>query len=259
MTRKILIKIGGRAFDQQSCYQELAEAFKRLHHMRFIIVHGGGNAISQALKEAKQEPAFIDGYRITTEQDIKIVERVLSKEVNKSICSHLEKYGITCRPLSGKSKNLLHVEPYFRNGRCLGRVGKIKNINPAVVLRVLEENQVPVLSPVSADQNGLTYNVNADSAAAALAYATTCSDLIYFTDVQGLMIDGRVQSALAAAEIKSLIDKGKIHGGMVAKMDSAFAALENGVNRVHITKWQGAGALEEMLDQSKTTGTVIHL
>lgn len=259
MKQKILIKIGGLAFEKQSCFAELATAIKKMQEKHFIIVHGGGKAISQALKAANRKAEFIDGYRVTPDRDIDIVEQVLSNSVNKNICAQLEKQGIQCQSLSGRTKSLLRVKPYYRNGKSLGRVGSVQSVNPGVVQQALDRNNVPVVSPVSEDKDGLSYNVNADSAAAALAHALSCSDLIYFTDVEGIYNNGEVQPDLSFEKASRLIETGKIHGGMVAKLDSAFYALKNGVHRVHLSKWRGPDYLIKAVRQHGSIGTVIHL
>jgi acetylglutamate kinase len=259
MNARILIKIGGRAFEGEQGFKELAAAIRSSHGMELIIVHGGGAEISQALKNAKRETEFIDGIRVTRAEDIKIVEDVLSGVVNLRIASWLSGNGVECRRMSGKTENLFLVEPLTRGGLNWGYVGKIKQVNAAVVLENLKENRVPVISPVSGDETGASYNVNADSAAAALAAAAGCTDLVFITDVPGVMVHEQVRPSLSVKEAQSLITEGTIQGGMVAKMESAFEALSKKVPRVHIIKWQGIDTLKNLVNQKPVSGTVIHL
>jgi acetylglutamate kinase len=259
MNARILIKIGGRAFEGEQGFKELAAAIKSGNGLELIIVHGGGAEISQALKIAKRETKFIDGIRVTRAEDIKIVEDVLSGTVNLRIASWLSGNGVECRRMSGKTENLFLVEPLTRGGLNWGYVGKIKQVNAAVVLENLKENRVPVISPVSGDETGESYNVNADSAAAALAAAAGCTDLLFITDVPGVMIHEQVRPSLSVKEAQSLITEGIIQGGMVAKMESAFEALSKKVPRVHIIKWQGIDTLKNLVNQKPVSGTVIHL
>ena len=173
----MLMKIGGKAFDDRKGFMELAGAIKENHAVDFIIVHGGGAEISQALQAAGRPTHFVDGIRVTRAEDVAIVERVLT-DVNSRIAGYLEEGGVSCGRLSGKTDSLLLVEPLKRGGQDFGFVGEIKKVNPAPIVSSLANQQVPVVSPVSVGEDGGTYNVNADSAAAALAIASECTDLL---------------------------------------------------------------------------------
>jgi acetylglutamate kinase len=254
---RILLKIGGRAFEGAQGFQELAMSIKSLPQLELIIVHGGGAEISQALKEAKRETRFIDGIRVTQAEDVRIVEAVLSGTINQRIADWLSAEGIACRRMSGKTDHLLQVEPMTRGGLNWGYVGEIKQVDPAAVLQALKEGRVPIVSPISADAAGSSYNVNADSAAAALASAAGCTDLIFVTDVAGVLVNQEVQPVLSLQQAQSLIADGAIQGGMVAKLESAFKALAQAVPRVHITRWQGPQTLIRVVDRKPMTGTVI--
>ena len=257
MKSRILIKIGGRAFGGEPGFKELAAAIKSNRQSEIIIVHGGGAEISQALKEANRKTEFIDGIRVTHAEDIKIVEAVLSDTINPRIASWLKKSGVICRSLSGKSRQLFVVKPLTRGERKLGFVGSINRVNAEVVLESLKAGQVPVVSPISADEMGQSYNVNADSAAAALAGAIQCTDLVFFTDVSGVLVDDQLQSILSAPKAQLLIANGVIKGGMVAKIESAFEALDQNVLRVHIAQWQGPQTLSNIIAGKPETGTII--
>lgn len=258
MKRRILIKIGGRAFGGENGFKELAAAVKSIPDLELIIVHGGGAEISQALKVAKRDTRFIDGIRVTRAADIRIVEDVLSGTVNLRIASWLEGHGVECRRMSGKTENLLLVTPFTRGGLDWGYVGEIKTVNAAVILNTLAAGRVPVISPISTDESGASYNVNADSAAAALASAAGCTDLVFITDVPGVLVNDEIRPTLSVNEARSLIAAGIIKGGMVAKMESAFKALQENVPRVHIIQWQGTETLSSLIDENYIYGTVIH-
>jgi acetylglutamate kinase len=257
MIARILIKIGGRAFEGEQGFQELATAIKSIGRIEIVIVHGGGAEISQALKDANRKTRFIDGIRVTGADDIKIVETVLSKTINQRIVSRLGKNGVPCSPLSGRSRQLFVVEPLTRRGQELGYVGKIKQVNAGVVLDSLKSGQVPVVSPISANAEGQSYNVNADSAAAALAAAIRCTDLVFVTDVPGVLVDDEIQPSLSVQNAKALITDSTIKGGMVAKMESAFEALHQKVPRVHIIQWHGPQTLHNITKAKLETGTTI--
>lgn len=258
MKPRILIKIGGRAFEGEMGFKELAKAILSDPNVEVIIVHGGGAEISQALKEANRETLFLDGIRITHAEDIKIVEEVLSGTINQRIAECLTRNGIACRRMSGKTGHLFLVEPLMRGGQSFGYVGTIKQVNAEVVLDTLKKGEVPVISPISASEEGESYNVNADTAAAALAGGAQCSDLVFVTDVPGVLVDGATRPSLAVREARDLIAEGFIKGGMVAKMEAAVEALNRKVPRVHIIQWQGSGTLKRIINQEGTPGTTIH-
>jgi acetylglutamate kinase len=257
MTARVLIKIGGRAFEGEEGFRDLAAAINSNRNLEIIIVHGGGAEISQALKDAGRDTTFIDGIRVTRAEDIRIVEDVLSGTINQRISFWLSSNGVACKRLSGKTRGLFFVEPLARGGRDLGFVGRIKDVNPAIVLDTLAEGLVPVISPISGNEAGASYNVNADSAAAALAAAALCTDLVFITDVPGVMADNEIRPSLSVREAQAMIAGGTIRGGMVAKMESAFEALNQGVPRVHIIQWQGPDTLHAIIDKKSAPGTII--
>jgi len=259
MKSRILIKIGGRSFEDEAGFKDLAEAIKSNSNLEVIIVHGGGAEISQALKNASRKTIFIDGIRVTQAEDIKIVEDVLSGTINQRIAAWISQNGVPCRGLSGKTEHLFVVEPLTRGEQSFGYVGKIKQVNAGVVLKTLKEGLVPVISPISSDEKGVSYNVNADTAAAALAGSAQCLDLVFITDVPGVLMDGVTRPSLAVREARDLISDGTIRGGMVAKMEAAFEALNHKVPRVHIIQWQGPETLQRIVNQEETPGTTIHI
>jgi acetylglutamate kinase len=259
MNLRILIKIGGRAFEGEEGYRELAEAIKQNPEAEVIIVHGGGAEISQALKAAGRQTVFVDGMRVTQAEDVEIVESVLSGAVNERIAGWLSQNGIACRRMSGKTGKLLIAEPLLtRGGKSMGFVGKIAAANPGAVLDAVAKKEVPVVSPISGDADGQSYNVNADSAAAALAAAAACTDLVFVTDVPGVMVGQQILAKLTVEETKGLIADGTITGGMVAKMESAFEALAGRVPRVHVIQWQGPGTMQRIIQGEQIPGTSIH-
>jgi len=257
MKSRILIKIGGRAFEGEDGFKDLAAAIRSNQDLEVIIVHGGGAEISQALKDADRKTVFVDGIRVTQSDDMKIVENVLSGKINQRIAAWLSANGVPCRRMSGKTEQLFIVVPLTRGGRDFGYVGKIKQVNAGVVLSAIKDGQVPIVSPISADEDGKSYNVNADSAAAALAAAVQCTDLVFITDVPGVMVGDDVCHNLTTQEAKAFIAEGTIKGGMVAKMESAFEALDKKVSRVHIIQWQGSETLQNIIEKKCEIGTII--
>jgi acetylglutamate kinase len=257
MNTRLLLKIGGRAFADKSVYKELADDIKSLD-AEIMILHGGGSEISEALKAANRKTVFVDGVRVTQQEDVEIVEHVLSDVVNSRIADYLSEYGINCARMSGKSDALLVAKRTTRNGKDIGLVGEIVHVNPWIVLDAFNDNKVPIISPISADEHGVTYNVNADTAAAALAIGAHCTDLVYFSDVPGVMDENHtVQPTISMDAGKFLMQTGIISGGMVAKMESIFDAIEKGVQRVHITQWQGPQTLGHIVDGKEIEKTTI--
>lgn len=258
MNTRLLLKIGGRAFADKSVYKELADDIKSLD-AEVMILHGGGSEISEALKAANRDTVFVDGVRVTQQEDVEIVEHVLSEVVNSRIAEYLSEYGIDCARMSGKSDALLVAQRTTRNGKDIGLVGEIVQVNPWIVLDAFNNNKIPIISPISADEHGVTYNVNADTAAAALASGAHCTDLVYFSDVPGVMDENNMALPTLSVDAGNfLIQTGIISGGMTAKMESIFNAVENGVQRVHITQWQGPDTLKHVVNGKEIKKTTIH-
>ncbi|MBN1479953.1 acetylglutamate kinase [candidate division KSB1 bacterium] len=257
MKKRILLKIGGAAFSDKAAFAELAGAIKSLD-AEVLILHGGGVEISEALKAAKRETVFINGVRITQKEDVDIVESILSETINGRIASYLTENGVECERMSGKSDALLVAEKTARDGKDIGFVGEIVQVNPWIVLDVLSKNRVPIISPISASPEGVTYNVNADTAAAALAIGAFCTDLVYFSDVPGVLDENKnVLPTLTVDAGRFLIQTGIISGGMVAKLESIFRVIDQGVERVHVMQWQGRDTLRHLIDGRDIIKTTI--
>jgi len=257
MNHRLLIKIGGRAFEKEEGFRELAQAIKSIPDIEIIIVHGGGAEISKALQEHNRETLFVDGIRVTQAEDMLIIEKVLSETINQRIASWLTDNGVPCERMSGKTEQLLVVEPMTCDDRQYGFVGDIKQVNGEVVLRALKKGRVPVISPISADKNHQSFNVNADNAAAALAAEAGCMGLVFITDVPGVIDSEGVCRTLSKQGARERIANGTIKGGMVAKMMSAFEALANQVPAVYITQWEGIPTLQGIVAGECRSGTIL--
>ena len=257
MKQRLLIKIGGRAFEQEDGFKELAQAIQSLPQTEFSILHGGGAEISQALQDHGRETRFIDGIRVTQAEDMAIIEKVLSKTVNQRIAAWLSKHGLTCQRMSGKTDQLFLVEPLTSTGQDYGFVGRVKQVNGQGVIAAMQSGRVPVISPISGDENQCSFNVNADSAAAALAAAIQCTGLIFITDVPGVMDGDGICHLLNEKQVRQYIDSGVIQGGMVAKMNAAFQALSKGVSAVYIVKWEGVNTLQDLAAGICRSGTLL--
>jgi acetylglutamate kinase len=257
MSQRLLIKLGGRAFEQENGFQELAQAILSLPQSQFSILHGGGAEISQALKDHGRPTRFIDGIRVTPAEDMAIIEKVLSETVNQRIASWLSKHGLTCQRMSGKTDQLFLVEPLASTGHDYGFVGQVKQVNGSGVITAMQSGAVPVISPISGDAYDDSFNVNADSAAAALASAINCTGLIFITDVPGVMDSDGICQTLNHQEAQKLIESDVIQGGMVAKMNAAFEALAKGVSAAYIVKWEGVKTLQDLAAGICRSGTIL--
>ena len=258
MNQRLLIKIGGRAFEKETGFRELTQAIKTVPGIETVIVHGGGSEISKALQDHGRETRFIDGIRVTQPEDMVIIEKVLSETINARIAAWLNENDLACQRMSGKTEQLFVVEPMTREGKQYGFVGDIKQVNGGVVLRALKKGRVPVISPISTDENQRSFNVNADNAAAALAAEIGCTGLVFITDVPGVMDGGSVYRTLSEQGAREHIARGTIKGGMIAKMMSAFEALANQVPAVYIVKWEGISTLQDIAAGKCASGTILY-
>lgn len=257
MPQRLLLKIGGRAFEQENGFRELAQAIQSLPQTEFSILHGGGAEISRALKDHGRPTRFIDGVRVTQAEDMAIIEKVLTGTVNRRIASWLSRHGLTCLRMSGKTDQLFLVEPLSDADHDFGFVGWVKQVNGRGVIAAMQSGNIPVISPISGDKNHNSYNVNADSAAAALASAINCTGLVFVTDVPGVMDSHAPYKTLNRQEARKLIKSGVIRGGMVAKINAAFKALAKGVSAAYIVKWEGVDTLHDLASGICRSGTIL--
>lgn len=254
----ICIKIGGSTVDAEGLLKELGQSIKDLPVNSFpVIVHGGGKDIARQLSLLNKEFTFIEGMRVTDSEMVKIVQMVLSGDVNKRIVNALLSEGVSAFGFSGVDGNLLEASKMTVNGQDIGFVGNIDNVNISIIDMFKTQKIVPVISPISRDVHGAIFNVNADLAAGELAMAVRADDLVFVSDVQGVLIDGKVRSEIRINEIEELISLGHITGGMIPKLRSAAEAVERGVSRVHICGWNGRDTIKNELNTKTSNGTVI--
>ena len=202
-----------------------------------IIVHGGGKEISRWVNKVGMEPKFINGLRVTDEDTMEIVEMVLNK-VNKSLVQLVQELGVKAVGVSGKDGGMLTVEKKYSDGKDIGFVGEITDVNPKVLFDLLEKDFLPIVCPIGMDKDFKTYNINADDAACAIAKAVNAEKLAFLTDIEGVYKDpsdpSTLISELAIDEAHQLIEDGFIGGGMLPKLNNCIDAIDNGVSRVHI-------------------------
>jgi acetylglutamate kinase len=255
--KTVVIKIGGSIADANGFYDQLAKAVTNIRKDFFpIIVHGGGKAIARMLDGMNKKFTFVEGLRVTDAETLSMVQMVLSGNVNKSIVNALENNMITALGISGVDCGLFTVERTRVKGQDIGFVGDIKKVDANIITLCNTNNIVPVVSPVSRGTDGNVYNVNADAAAGDLARALTADDLVYVSDVKGVLIQKEVCHCIKTGEIEKLIADGHVTGGMIPKLRSAAQAVAAGVGRVHICGWTHSQSLETELSDTPS-GTVV--
>jgi acetylglutamate kinase len=257
--KTVCVKIGGATFDTPGLMRELAQSVKELAGGHFcMIVHGGGKDIGRELDRLNRKFEFVEGMRVTDKQTMRVVQMVLSGDLNKRLVSEMLSEGVAAIGISGVDGNLLQVKRMMVGGRDIGFVGAVETVDTAVISMCRDASMVPVISPVSRDREGNIYNVNADMAAAEIAMAIGADHLVYVSDVPGVSIDGAVAHRIKTSEIEYLIEQGHVGGGMVPKLRSAAGAVARGVGWVHIAGWHGPKTLREELEAATSSGTVIY-
>jgi len=256
--RTVCIKIGGSTVDAEGLLSELGQSINTLTSDAFpIVVHGGGKDIARQLALLNKEFAFVEGMRVTDSEMVSVVQMVLSGDVNKRIVNALLKKGVQTAGISGVDCNLFNASKMLIHGQDIGFVGQIDNVNTAIIDIFRTNRIVPVVSPVSRDSSGCIYNVNADLAASELAMAIKADDLIFVSDVPGVLINNSVKKEIHTSEIEDLITRGHITGGMIPKLRSAAEAVHRGVGKVHICGWKDSSTLRNELTTDTSIGTVI--
>ncbi len=238
--KTIVIKYGGHAMETIEGKRSFALDMVLLKYVGInpVIVHGGGPQINTLLEQVGVQSSFVGGMRVTDASTMEIVEMVLVGKVNKEIVNCINMAGGKAVGLSGKDGNLLIAEKMYHtvNGekKDIGQVGTITKVNPLVIETLDREKFIPVIAPIGCDNNGITYNINADIAAGKLAEALKAEKLILLTDVEGVKIDGKLISTLRKDEVDNLISSNKISGGMIPKVNCCLGALKEGVSKTHI-------------------------
>ena len=235
----IVVKYGGSAMVDENLKKSVISdvTLLKLVGVNPIIVHGGGKEISKWVGKVGKEPEFINGLRVTDEETMEIAEMVLGR-VNKSLVSMVESLGVKAIGISGKDGGLLKVKKKYSDGKDIGYVGEISEVDPQILFDMMEKDFLPIICPVGLDDEFNTYNINADDAACAVARAVGANKLAFLTDIEGLYRDFNDKSSLISeikvSEAKELIAGGTIGGGMLPKLSNCIDAIEAGVSRVHI-------------------------
>ena len=235
----IVVKYGGSAMLDEELQKHVIEDVVLLKLVGFkpILVHGGGKDISEWVGKIGKEPRFVNGLRVTDEDTMEVAEMVLNR-VNKELVSMVQSLGVRAVGISGKDGGLLQVRRKIVDGEDIGYVGEIENVDPKVLVDLLESDFLPIVCPVGMDDNFHAYNINADEAAHAIAEAMHADKLAFLSDIEGVLKDENdpesLISRLTVSEAKELIDSGVAKGGMIPKLEGCMHAIEQGVGRVHI-------------------------
>ena len=238
--KTVLVKLGGSILENNSLIKNIYEdiAMLKMVGAKVIIVHGGGKKISASLEKNGIKTEFVGGYRVTGPDAIEIVEQVLSGGVNKQIVQGLKDEKLNACGISGKDANLILAEKKTISDGDIGYVGNAKNVNVKILEMMLENDMIPVISPISSSLDGDTLNVNADDAAFAIADALKVNTLVFLTDVDGILLDINNKSTIInnipLAKCRELLDNGFIGGGMLPKLKNCINSVENGVDEVAI-------------------------
>jgi acetylglutamate kinase len=262
----VVVKLGGSIMESEEGYSRIMQdiAFMECIGMCPVVVHGGGKAISRAMKENSIAPNFVHGLRVTDEKTIHVVERVLNHEVNPHLVEIIQQFEGKARGIHGE--DILCVEKMVgadEHNAPLdwGYVGRVTQVDIEPIHAYLKSEIVPVITPLGNGPEGKLYNINADDAATAIAVALRARKLVFLTDVPGLLLDPEDKSTLISSlhlsEVDELIDRGVIAGGMLPKIKGMAGAVKAGIKKAHIIDASMPHSLLLELFTSEGVGTEI--
>ena len=247
--KTIVIKYGGAAMENDSLKHSVMQDVVLMKYigMNPVVVHGGGNQISEWMQRVGKEAEFVQGLRVTDAETVEIAEMVLAGVINKEIVSLINLHGGKAVGLCGKDANLIRVQKHYpqvvdENGKTtsvdIGFVGEIVGVKPDVLFTLDKEGYIPVLAPNGVGDDDCTYNINADTMAGEIAAALNAEKLILLTDQRGILQDLNDESSLLSrirtTEIEGLVADGVIGSGMLPKVEACVTALKGGVWKTHI-------------------------
>ncbi len=258
----VVIKYGGSAQTDPKLIESFAQDILLLYlvGIKPVIVHGGGKKITDMLEKLNIQTEFIDGQRVTTPEVMRIVEMILSGEINSSIVSLLNAHSAKAIGVSGKDAHFILAEP--KEHAKWGLTGTITEVKADVIHNLINEKFVPVIAPIAAGESlgHPGYNINADLAASQVAKAIGANKVIFLTDTPGVLNqDKKLMSTLSEAEVEALKADGTINGGMVPKVDACLEAIDGGVQKAHIIDGRVEHSMLLELFTSEGIGTQITL
>ena len=256
----VVIKYGGSAQTSPQLKEKFAEDILLMHlvGIKPVIVHGGGKKITDMLDALKIDTKFIDGQRVTTKETMRIVEMILSGEINKEIVSLLNSHDAKAIGISGKDAHF--ITAHAKDFEKWGLTGNINNVKSDVVLNLVKDGFIPVIAPIAAgeEMGHPGFNINADLCASYVAKAIGANKIIFLTDTEGVLDkEKNLLSSLTKAEVETLKDDGTIHGGMVPKVDACLEAIDGGVAKAHIIDGRVEHSMLLELFTSEGVGTQI--
>ena len=240
--KTIVIKYGGSAMQEERLRQHFTQdivlmKFVGLHP---VVVHGGGPQIGETLKRIGKESRFVGGMRVTDAETMEVVEMVLAGKLNKGLVQLINSHGGRAIGLCGKDGNLIEARKMILEegeaaGEDLGFVGEVANVNAGIIQDMDPSAYIPVVAPIGVGKDGATYNINADLVASHLAVALEADKLILLTDVMGILDgSGRLLSSIPLSQLKGLLTRGEVTGGMIPKVRCCYEAVSQGVRKAHI-------------------------
>ncbi len=270
--RPVVIKFGGSAMEDSAILDDVLEdvVFLATVGVRPIVVHGGGPQISAAMEEAGLTPKFVQGHRVTDADTLGLVVRVLAEEINGEIVRHIEAYAGRAQSSFANGRSLLHARKKTltvpdRDGvpqqTDIGYVGEVVAVDAERMLAIIADGTILAVPPIGQDENGQLYNVNADTAAAAVAAAVGAEKIVFLSNVHGIMARAddadSLLSTINEGEVQSFVEQGIISGGMLPKVAACASALDAGVRKAHIIDGRLPHSLLLEIFTDKGVGTQI--
>jgi acetylglutamate kinase len=268
--KTIVIKYGGNAMVEEELKVSFALDIILMKHigMNPVVVHGGGPQIGEVMKKMGMEPKFVDGFRITDDETMSVVEMVLVGKVNKEIVSLINQQGGRAVGLGGKDGGLITGKKKMLKKKeskdqppeiiDIGMVGDVESINPEIIDTLDISGFIPVIAPVAVGENGETYNINADLVAGKIAEALSAEKLVLLTDTEGVKDGkGNLLSSLSKKDVEGMIGSGVIKEGMIPKVQCCLEALDYGVTKTHIIDGRVEHAVLLEIFTDKGIGTEI--
>ena len=256
--RTVVVKYGGAAMDDPALRESFANDIVLMRYvgMNPVVVHGGGPQVTAHIEKLGGKATFVDGYRVTTAEDLEVVRMVLAGVINKDIVALINRHGTMAAGLSGEDGALVRVRKKIGTTD-LGFVGDVEQVNPGIVTDLLRDF-IPVIATLGVDENGQTYNVNADEVAAAIAEALGAEKLVFLTNVNGILDgSGSLLTQVSADGVERLRSDGVLTAGMLPKVDAALRAIKGGVPRVTILDGRAEHALLLEIFTDQGVGTMV--
>ena len=256
--RTVVVKYGGAAMEDPSLAESFANDIVLMRYvgMNPVVVHGGGPQVTAHIEKLGGKATFVDGYRVTTAEDLEVVRMVLAGVINKDIVAMINRHGSLAAGLSGEDGALVRVRKKI-GSTDLGFVGDVEQVNPRIVTDLLRDF-IPVIATLGVDENGQAYNVNADEVAAAIAEALGAEKLVFLTNVNGIMdASGALLTQISADGVERLRTESVLTAGMLPKVDAALRAIKGGVPRVTILDGRAEHALLLEIFTDQGVGTMV--